>query len=210
MIETVKIHNMVLHSKVLGPGNRSVIWFQGCQRRCKGCMSESTRPIDGGKEVPVDLVLEEVKKLNDIEGITISGGEPFLQINALYSILKNLRETTKLGVIIYTGYTMEQLHTMQDIKVDSILTGYADLIIDGEYIDELNDGKSLKGSSNQKLNFITERYKKFLPIYEEKKRNIEIYATSRDLFIVGVPEKGKLEELRKSSEELPGDKKDQE
>lgn len=199
MAQSVRLHNMVLHSKVLGPGTRSVIWFQGCHRRCKGCMSESTRPLDGGKNVPIERVLDEIKKLNDIEGITISGGEPFLQIDALHTILKDLRETTNLGVIIYTGNTIEQLHALGDEKVEEILSGLTDLIIDGEYIDELNDGKSLKGSSNQKLNFITERYKEYLPLYEDTKRNIEIYATSQDLFLIGVPEKKTLDNWRRTA-----------
>lgn len=205
MVQNVRIHNMVLHSKVLGPETRSVIWFQGCKRRCKGCMSESTRPLDGGKLIPINRILEEIKKLDDIEGVTISGGEPFLQIDALYYIIKDIRETTDLGVIIYTGYTMEELHALNDGMVEEILNGLADLIIDGEYVDDLNDGKSLKGSSNQTLNFLTERYKKYLSLYEDTKRNIEVYATSHELFLVGVPEKKTLENWRKTSDAVSKD-----
>lgn len=180
---------MVLHTKVLGPGTRSAIWFQGCQRRCEGCMSPDTRSPDGGILVSIDRVVEEVSKLNDIEGITISGGEPFLQADALFQLLNSVKKSTNLGVIIYTGFTIEQLHTMNDRKIELILTELADLIIDGEYIDQQNDGRSFIGSSNQRLTFITERYVPFQELYNGKSRNIEVLVSENELFLIGIPDR---------------------
>ena len=149
----VKIHNIILHTKVLGPETRTAIWFQGCNKNCKGCMSQSTRNINGGKTVDVDKLCESFLKLDDIEGITLSGGEVFLQIDALHDLLKIVRAQSDLGVIIYTGFYIDELRKMDNPKVNEILDGLADIIIDGPYIEELNDGKSLKGSSNQNVNF---------------------------------------------------------
>lgn len=95
--------------------------------------------------------------------------------------------------IIYTGYTIEALAKMNDDRITKIITGLADLIIDGEYIEELNDGRSMIGSSNQNLCYITERYKKDLFLYEEHKRKIETYITGNDVFTIGIPEKGILQ-----------------
>lgn len=189
----IRLHNMVLHTKVLGPGARCAIWFQGCPRQCKGCMSPETRSLDGGRLINVQRICSEIVRLNDIEGITISGGEPFLQTDALFELLDIIKRTTNLGVIIYTGFTIEQLHVQKNIKIDAILSHLADLIIDGEYVDELNDGGSLIGSANQQLNFITERYVPYKHMYDEHIRNVEIRASKDELFFIGIPDKRTLD-----------------
>lgn len=208
----IRVHNMVLHTSVLGPGLRAAIWLQGCARRCKGCMSPDSRPLNGGRQVPVATMLREVAQLKDIEGVTISGGEPFMQIDGLHSLLDGIRRSTALGVIIYTGYTVAELHAMQDQKVEDILSGLADIVIDGEYVDELNDGVALKGSSNQTVHFITSRYLPYRQIYEEKTRNTEVVASTKDLFLIGIPAKQTLDEWEKvvQNMSLPpdGDKTD--
>lgn len=198
----VKIHNIILHTKVLGPETRTAIWFQGCNKNCKGCMSQSTRNINGGKTVDVDKLCESFLKLDDIEGITLSGGEVFLQIDALHELLKIVRAQSDLGVIIYTGFYIDELRKMDNPKVNEILDSLADIIIDGPYIEELNDGKSLKGSSNQNVNFITDRYTKYSDIYDAESRNAELYVNEKDLFFVGIPDKKTLESWNKISDKL--------
>lgn len=188
----LRLHNMVLRTKVLGPYVRTAIWFQGCNKRCKGCMSPSSRPLDEGSLVDVDIIINKILNEKDIEGITISGGEPFLQIDALHYLLKELKAKSNLGVIIYTGFKMEELLNKHDDRINEIFCGLADLIIDGEYIDTLNDGMALKGSSNQSLNFITQRYKSKESLYKEKHRSTEAIATEKDIFLIGIPEKNML------------------
>ena len=202
MDELIRIHNIILSTKVLGPGERAAIWFQGCRRRCPGCMAPETRPLNKGKTVSVKSMVDILRKLDGIEGITVSGGEPFLQKHSLYMFLKVIRETTKLGVIIYTGYTLEELKKMNDSDVNEILDGLCDLIIDGKYVDELNDGIALRGSSNQQLHFITERYKSYEFIYNEKRRNAEIYISNSDLFFIGIPSKETLKTWQTTTSEF--------
>lgn len=194
----MRLHNIVMHTRVLGPGVRTAIWFQGCKRNCKGCMSPDSRPIGGGRAVNVNEVVDAiVKEKDNIEGITISGGEPFLQADELHYLLESIREKTDLGVIIYSGYKIDQLKDMQSAKIDQIINELADLIIDGEYIDELNDGIALRGSSNQKLNFITDRYRDFQSLYESHKRDAEVIASEKDMFFVGIPSKDTLDGWKK-------------
>lgn len=190
---SVRIHQIARSTTALGPGNRTAIWFQGCDRSCKGCMSPDTRPLNGGALWRTSELANTVGGFDDIEGITISGGEPFLQIDALYDLLTRIRKSTNLGVIIYTGYTMEQLRQMNDSKVDQIITSFSDIIIDGEYIDELNDGGSLKGSANQTVNFITDRYLPYKSLYEGKRRDIQILIEHDRSLLIGVPDKKTLE-----------------
>ena len=194
MEQTIRLHNMVLHTKVLGPGNRAAIWLQGCKKHCKGCMAPDSRPLDGGKIVPISAIIAELSKLTDIEGVTVSGGEPFLQAEALCGLLVAIRKQFNLGVIIYSGYTLAELRALNDQWIDNILDSYADILIDGEYIDELNDGAALKGSSNQKVNFLTSRYLPYAELYKSNVRNTEVMATSKDLFFVGIPAKETLQQ----------------
>ena len=202
---TVRLHNTARNTTALGPGLRAAIWFQGCNRRCKGCMTPDSRPLDGGYVKDVDELYSEIRAINNIEGITISGGEPFLQIQALYDLLSKIRSETDLGVIIYTGNTMDQLKGMQDPLVDEIITSLADIIIDGEYVDELNDGGSLKGSSNQVVNYITDRYKEYEELYNSKKRNIQVIIDKDKALLIGIPDRKTLETWKLTTELLKGE-----
>ena len=201
---SVRIHQIARSTTALGPGNRTAIWFQGCERRCKGCMSPDTRPLNGGSLWHTSDLANTVCGIDNIEGITISGGEPFLQIDALHELLTIIRKRKNLGVILYTGYTMEQLRQMIDSKVDQIITSFSDIIIDGEYIDELNDGGSLKGSANQTVNFITDRYLPYKSLYEGKRRDIQILIDNDRSLLIGVPDKKTLEVWKMSTISLQG------
>ena len=197
MEQTLQLHNMVLHTKVLGPGNRAAIWLQGCKKRCKGCMSPASRPLDGGLPVSVSAIVKELSGLADIEGVTISGGEPFLQAEALCSLLQIIHDELHLGIIIYTGYTLDELHGMQNPWIERILSSFADLVIDGEYVDELNDGGALRGSSNQGIHFMSSRYISHAELYGGKSRNTEVVASNKDFFFIGIPAKETLSEWKK-------------
>lgn len=189
MTDIVRLHNVALRTKVLGPGDRAAVWFQGCRRSCPGCMSPSSRPMDGGMAASIPRLCDAIVKQQGLEGITVSGGEPFLQPEALDSLLTRLRETSDLGVIIYTGYTMEQLRAMGDPHIDRILDSLTDLLIDGEYVDELNDGTSLKGSSNQRVIYLTDRYRPCQEMYAGTKRDVEVILSAGEAFMIGIPNK---------------------
>ena len=202
MNPAVRLHNIVMHTKALGPQNRMAIWFQGCTRHCKGCMSPQSRPVNGGRVIPVQDLIHTICSADDIEGITISGGEPFLQTDALYLLLSALRKETDLGVIIYTGFTVDELLAQNNPKVEAILSGLADIIIDGEYIDELNDGGSLKGSSNQKVVFLTKRYLPYKHLYEGRNRDVQVVISGDEALLVGIPDRDMLEVWKKAADKL--------
>ena len=205
--EKIRIHNIVERTTVLGPGKRTAIWFQGCMRNCPGCMSQSSRPMNGGRVTTVKKVYDAIVKLEDIEGVTISGGEPFLQIDALYSLIKNIKKNSKLSVVVYTGYTVAELRALENYKINQLLETMIDILIDGEYVDALNDGVALRGSSNQTVHFLTARYKDFEELYNTKQRNAEIYVSSGELFFVGVPEKSMLETWLNTTNVLKNEKR---
>ena len=170
-------------SEVLGPYKRFIVWVQGCKRRCKGCIAKDSWALDGGELVEVDAIVQQIFRQENIEGITISGGEPFLQQDALCELIRKVREQKDIGVIIYTGMKYSEIE-------NTALAHSADLIIDGEYVEELNDNKSLRGSSNQNVLCLTERYKNIVPEYYGRNgRKIELILADGVTKMIGIPSK---------------------
>ena len=99
--------------------------------------------------------------------------------------------------MLYTGYTVTELRNLGNDRIDEILDSYVDILIDGQYIDELNDGINLRGSSNQSVIFMTDRYKGYRDLFNKKGRDVEIYATPKNVVMVGVPTKTTLQEWHK-------------
>ena len=185
----LRIHAVLGNTKALGPGERFALWLQGCEKDCSGCMSPAAKDITGGSEKTIDEIMKAILSEKNLEGVTISGGEPFLQYAGLYKLLISIREKTSLGVIIYTGHYINELAGMRIAEIDAILAGLADIIIDGPYIPELNDGLSLRGSGNQKINLITPRYKDIAPSYYDRPdRKCEIHLYNHEAFMVGIPD----------------------
>ena len=137
-----------LCTKTEGPYNRCCIWFQGCNINCEGCCNKDLQPLIPNHIVSFEKLIDIVKDAKDkfnIEGITLSGGEPSLQLS-----LKEFNEEVHklgLGIIMFSGKEKSQLN--QDL-VDSV-----DLLIDGPFIKSKQDNKRvLLGSTNKSLNFI--------------------------------------------------------
>jgi anaerobic ribonucleoside-triphosphate reductase activating protein len=77
---------------------------------------------------------------------------------------------------------------MRDEKADKIVSSLVDILIDGPYINELNDGKSLRGSKNQTVHFLTERYRNMAYLYESNIRNVEMRVSEKEMFFIGIPD----------------------
>jgi len=176
-------------TEALGPFKRYAIWVQGCERRCAGCISEDSQPIDGGYRLEITDLAADIINTLDIEGITISGGEPYLQEESLVSLISLVRAKRDLGVIIYTGFIFDEIK-------DNKLTAHADIIIDGEYINKLDDGRSLRGSSNQNVIFTTNRYKEYTNMYGMQGRKAELRIKNEKVMLVGIPDKNTYKILK--------------
>lgn len=188
MVEYIRLYDICRNgSRALGPGLRYIIWTQGCSFHCPKCLSPNSRPLDKGYLVKIDSLADDIINHPTIEGITISGGEPMLQAESLcklVSIMKHKRP--ELTFICFTGFNREDLTSFsQQQLIDSI-----DLLIDGPYIDQLNDGKGLRGSSNQRLHFISDRLLSFKDELEQKSRNVEFHIHADKTVAYGIPKKG--------------------
>ena len=139
--------------------------------------------------MPVEQIVQSALSEKGLEGVTVSGGEPFLQYRALCDFLRRLREQSALGVILYTGYYLDELRGMNNPEINAIITKYSDIIIDGPYVEELNDGKSLRGSSNQTVHLTSGRYAEiYSSIYSRPDRKCEIHLNNKEAFLVGIPD----------------------
>ena len=166
----------------LGPGRRFALWVQGCDRRCRGCIAPGLQAENGGTLCSLPELAAAVIGTQDIEGLTISGGEPFLQAAPLAELLCRIRaERPSLGVILYTGFLYADLQ--QDADAAPLLHE-TDLLIDGEYIQALDDGAGMRGSSNQHLHFLTARY---TPDALPQSRKSEIRFDGNALRMIGIP-----------------------
>ena len=139
-------------SIVDGEGIRSVIWFQGCSHNCEGCHNPETHDFNGGVERPIEELKEEIRNLEYQEGITFSGGDPIMQVDALLELAKCVKETG-MNVWVYSGYTFEQILEMSKTKKEyRDVLDYIDVLVDGKFVLKLKSFEvQFRGSSNQRL-----------------------------------------------------------
>lgn len=149
--DKLKIAGIVEESIVDGPGIRFVVFTQGCPHNCQGCHNPQTHDFDGGKYVDVDEIVQKIDEDPLLKGITLSGGEPFMQAETLSSMIKKINNKN-LNIITYSGFTYEQLlEKANDENCFLELLNQTDILIDGKF--ELNNKKEdlkFRGSSNQR------------------------------------------------------------
>ena len=146
----IRIANWIHDSIVDGPGLRFSLFTQGCPHRCPHCHNPQTHDPQGGYLVDTDEIITEIKKNPLLSGITITGGEPMLQPEA---VLELLQQTKLLGMdsVVYTGYVYEDLLLQNNTTITSILQT-ADYLIDGPFVESLKSLDLLfRGSSNQRI-----------------------------------------------------------
>lgn len=162
-------------SAVNGPGNRAVLWFQGCSLACKGCWNPDTHAFNTKSDVSIGEIQNWVKGLKDVEGITFSGGEPMQQAPYLYSLVAWIRENrTDLTIGMYTGYSKKELENgtfkwKSAYDADWVrgskqlwheIKKHLDFAVVGRYVESMAcHDEPLRGSRNQEVLFYTSRYK---------------------------------------------------
>ena len=122
--------NIQSDSIVDGSGIRTVVWFQGCKHHCKECHNPETWNPNGGFEVDLEDIKEQIKNLKYQTGITLSGGDPFFQPEAALEIAK-FAHSSGLNVWGYTGFTYEELIQNDDAKNE--LLRELDVLVDGRF-----------------------------------------------------------------------------
>jgi anaerobic ribonucleoside-triphosphate reductase activating protein len=133
--------------------------------------------------------------LQEADGITISGGDPFEQPRELARLVQLIQTVSPKEILIYTGYTLEQIK-QDPTKYWDQINPYIQILIDGPYVEALNDNKPLRGSSNQIIHFFDENTKAtYQPLFE-KPRVIQDFIEDGAIYIFGIPPKGFRKELK--------------
>jgi len=144
----LRINGLIDDSIVDGPGLRFVIFLQGCMHNCRGCHNPETHDPNGGYIISLEEILFKIKSNSLLSGVTFSGGEPFLQADALCHLAREIKKL-KLNIIIYTGFVWEYLITN---KIYLELLRETDILIDGRFdINKRNLELKFRGSENQRI-----------------------------------------------------------
>lgn len=139
-------------SIVDGEGIRSVIWFQGCSHNCLGCHNPETHDFKAGFEISLKEMKAQIDELEYQNGVTFSGGDPMMQVEALYELASYVHEKG-MNVWVYTGYTFEELLILAE-KNEMYMKALEqiDVLVDGKFVMDLKSlDVQFRGSSNQRI-----------------------------------------------------------
>lgn len=145
----LRIADIINDSIVDGPGIRLTVFTQGCNHKCKGCHNPATWDLNGGREIDIEEILKMVDKNPLLDGITLSGGEPFLQVEPLTELCEAIKKRG-LNVICYTGFVWEEI--IKDFEKNIAFINNIDYIIDGPFVEsEMSLMLQFRGSKNQRI-----------------------------------------------------------
>ena len=183
----MQIERAVFGVYTLGPGIRLGVWVNGCKRRCKGCVSQRLQAFDPRNEVDIEEYFDGFD-LTMADGVTVSGGEPFEQPEELYRLVGYFRKRGIHDILIYTGYTIEELRAKNNADINGTLE-LIDVLIDGPYMIEQDSGKgNLKGSDNQRVLFLNgDLREKYAAFYRDEREMQEFYL-GNTVLAVGIPD----------------------
>jgi Organic radical activating enzymes len=181
--DQVRLGEFQARSFVAGPGQRSVIWVAGCNRRCPGCMKPDLFSFSAGRWISVSSLSRMILSVAGSEGVTYSGGEPFEQADALAALSRQLK-ANGLSVAVYTGYRLEALKAQPE-RFGSLLRE-VDILIDGEYRRELEGPMRWRGSNNQKVLMLHNGETKEC-IDTELLQEVQLEVTTERLRLTGFP-----------------------
>jgi len=169
-VDTLLVRGINTSFNVNGPGKRLVVHFQGCDLGCGGCFNKelwSIKARAGVTSYQTDtfarMLLDRVNADPELEGITFSGGEPFQQGEEFLTLLALLRAPRGLrapNIVVFTGYTLEELDGFFPHGLKELLMSHVDMLISGrfEIANRLIEGDTYASSSNQRVTLFGERF----------------------------------------------------
>ncbi len=150
----LRLARTIARSLANGPGERFVVWVQGCPIHCPGCWNQDTWDAHGGREVRIEELVAQISDEVGLEGVTFTGGEPMAQAEALAQLASACR-ARGLSVFIFTVYRQDQLKSPSQQKLRSL----ADIVVAGPYVQAQRFFEhAWVGSANQQVHFVSSRY----------------------------------------------------
>jgi len=187
------IHHFNIVENILGFGKRLVVWMSGCPFRCKGCIVENLQNPNNGRKY--NDFYEAIKdKLDKVDGITFSGGEPLFQAETLLPFLEKL--PSNMDKMLFTGYYQNELNEIQKKCFDKF-----DLVVEGRFEEERMGNFLWRGSSNQLFSSPTNKYNHLLDkLYTSPSAGLEIEVLNNEIVFYGIPTQN--QEIKRIKKEL--------
>ena len=196
---SVAINRMHFPLTTLGYGRRVGVWFQGCSIRCPGCVSRDTWTATAHHVLSIEDVLSWLQpKLREADGLTISGGEPFDQPEALRVLIRSVRPGFSGDIILYTGHPwsgIQSEHPWVENDLD------VDVVISEPYLSSAPASLIWRGSDNQRFHLLTslgsQRYGEAVNDQRwPEKRSLDVCVGENEIWMAGIPRPGDLARLQ--------------
>ena len=173
--------------EVLGVGKRVGLWFVGCPHHCRGCSNPELWEFQPRYAIRTEHIIALIQQLvreHPADGLTITGGEPFFQPEALHQIVTSALLWTK-DILVYSGFTLSELREMKHPDVDAVLSKIA-VLVDGVYIPEQNGTCPLRGSDNQQIHIFRSELRNVYEKYLLRERQIQNFMQGNSVISVGL------------------------
>ena len=193
---TLRIDSLQWPVTVLGYGTRIGIWFQGCSIGCPGCCAKHTWNADEGKAVALTDLFAWIRRLplDEVNGVTITGGEPFEQPEALHRLVAELRSSVdfceELDILCYSGFPWKHLS-----RRHGDILRHLDAVIAEPYVESLAP-QWLRGSSNQTIHLLSDLGRRRYAKASGQTNGLQVVAAGDDIRIIGIPNRGDLERMQ--------------
>ena len=199
----IRIHSTIQRSRVNGPGERFVIWVQGCSLGCPGCFNPETHSPEGGRTVGVDELAREILATGGLEGVTLSGGEPFQQAGPLAELCRALSDAG-LSLFVFSGYSLSEIRAADDAAWQ-VLLSQVDILTAGRFIETQKANLLWRGSENQQVHFLTDRYSPDDFDLEKPLTQVEVtIGPTGEIQLTGFPDEEMRRELSEEEKGSPG------
>ncbi len=150
---SVRVHAVEPRSRANGPGTRFVVWMQGCSLGCPGCFNPATHDASGATETTVGVLAAQLA-VAGVDGLSLSGGEPLQQPAAAAALLDAAR-ALGLSTLAFSGYAIDEIRALPG---GPEILACLDVLIDGRYLAGERLASGLRGSANQRIQLLTDRY----------------------------------------------------
>ncbi len=192
----IRISRVHFPVTVLGPGRRLGIWFQGCSIGCAGCVSRDTWDPLAGDPVSVSALIDKCREMtgDELDGITITGGEPFEQPAAFAALLDAMAEwraDVGFDVLCYSGFPLKRLR-----QEHAALLARLDALIPEPFVLGRPPDAPWRGSGNQPLVVLSERGRERYATLPAEGPAIQLAVSDGAIWFIGIPRRGDLERMR--------------
>jgi len=175
----IKINYILEASKVQGPGTRFTIWVQGCSIRCQSCKNKDTWDFNSGESINIDTLATKIKKSSST-GLTITGGEPLDQFDAVYNLITKV--SNDKDIFLCSGYTLKQIN---DDPYKRTILSCIDMICAGPFDETQICQSEWKGSRNQEIACFSKRANELRQKHKPLKTEYRINKHTGQVLVTG-------------------------